>query len=95
MNEEMQPMPVNGVWELLELLENFKAIGCKWIFKTKKDLNGNIERFKARLVAKSFMQKDGNDFKETFLLVSTNDSFRIIVALIAHFDLELHQMVWR
>ena len=47
----------------------------------------------ARLVAKSFMQKDGNDFKETFLLVSTNDSFRIIVALVAHFDLELHQMV--
>ena len=95
MNEEMQPMPVNGVWELLELLENFKAIGCKWIFKTKKDLNGNIERFMARLVAKSFMQKDGNDFKETFLLVSTNDSFRIIMALVSHFDLELHQMVWR
>ena len=59
----------------------------------KKDLNGNIEIFKARLVEKGFMQKESVNFKETFSLVSTNDSFRIIVALVAHFDLELHQMV--
>ena len=52
----------------------------------------NIERFKARLMAKGFTQKKGVDFKEIFSLVSTKDSFRIIMALVAHFDLELHQM---
>ena len=57
MNEEMKSMLVNGVWELVELPENFKAISCKWVFKTNKDLNGNIERFKARLVTKGFTQK--------------------------------------
>ena len=55
MNKEMQSMLVNGVWKLVELLQNFKAIDCKQVFKTKNGLNGNIERFKARLVAKGFM----------------------------------------
>jgi len=59
-------MSVNGVWELVEFLENYKEIGCKWVFKTNKDSDGNIERFKAKLVVKGFIQKEGIDFKETF-----------------------------
>ncbi|XXG55025.1 hypothetical protein AAC387_Pa03g2762 [Persea americana] len=72
--------------------EGAKLIGCKWIFKTKRDSNGNVERYKARLVAKGFTQKEGIDFKETFSPVSSKDSFRTIMALVAHFDLELRQM---
>jgi len=44
------------------------------------------------LVAKGFTQKDDIDYKKTFSLVSKKDSFRIIMALVAHYDLELHQM---
>ena len=51
-----------------------------------------MERYKARLVAKGFTQKEDIDFKETFSPVSTKDSFRTIIALVAYFDLELHQM---
>jgi hypothetical protein len=69
-----------------------KAIGCKWIYKTKKDSNGNIDRYKARLVAKGFTQREGIDYHDTFSPVSKKDSFTIIMALVAHFDLELHQM---
>ena len=64
--------------------------GCKWVFKTKCDFRDNIERYKARLVAKGFTQKDDIDYKETFSLVSKKDSFRIIMTLVAHYDLELH-----
>ena len=92
MNEEMESMSVNKIRELVELLMNCKEIGCKWVFKTKKDSNGNIERFKARLVEKDFAQNECVNFKATFSPVSTKDSLRIIMALIAHFDLELHQM---
>ena len=69
-----------------------KPIGCKWIFKTKRDSKGNIERYKAHLVAKGFTQREGIDYNETFSSVSSKDSFRIIMALVAHFDLVLHQM---
>ncbi|RVW61719.1 Retrovirus-related Pol polyprotein from transposon TNT 1-94 [Vitis vinifera] len=92
MNEEYKSMQDNKVWELVPLPVGMKPIGCKWIFKTKRDSNGNVERYKTRLVAKGFTQKEGIDFKETFSPVSTKDSFRIIMALVAHYDLELHQM---
>ncbi|RVW43546.1 Retrovirus-related Pol polyprotein from transposon TNT 1-94 [Vitis vinifera] len=36
--------------------------------------------------------REGIDFTETFSPVSTKDSFRLVMALVAHFDLELHQM---
>ncbi|RDX76659.1 hypothetical protein CR513_43328, partial [Mucuna pruriens] len=62
------------------------------IFKTKKDSKDNIKRYKVRLVAKVFTQKKGIDYKETFSLISSKDSFRIVMTLVAHFDLELHQM---
>ena len=92
MNEEMKSMKENDVWDLVPLLKGAKPIGCKWIFKTKKDSKGNVERYKARLVAKGFTQKEGIDYKETFSRVCLKDSFRIIMALVAHFNLELHQM---
>ena len=44
----------NRVWDLVELPCGIKATGCKWVFKTKKDSRGNIERHKVRLVAKGF-----------------------------------------
>ena len=92
MNEEIKSMKDNDVWDLVPLPKGAKPIGCKWIFKTKRDSNGDVERYKARLVAKGFTQKEGIDYKETFSPVSSKDSFRIIMALVAHFDLELHQM---
>ncbi|KAG8498252.1 hypothetical protein CXB51_007407 [Gossypium anomalum] len=92
MKDEYKSMQDNKVWELVPLLEGAKPIGCKRIFKTKRDANGNVERYKARLVAKGYTQKEGIDFTETFSPVSSKDSFRIIMALVAHFDLELHQM---
>jgi hypothetical protein len=43
-------------------------------------------------MAKGFTQRDMIDYNETFSPVSCKDSFRIIMALVAHYDLELHQM---
>ena len=92
MKDEMKSMQDNDVWDIVKLPESVKPIGCKWIFKTKRDSKGNVERYKARLVAKGFTQKEDIDYKKTFSPVSSKDSFRTIMTLVAHYDLELHQM---
>ena len=92
MNEEMKSTHDNDLWDHVELPEGLKPIGCKWIFKTKRDSKGNKERYKACLVAKGFTQREGIDYNKTFSPVLLKDSFRFIMALVAYFDLKLHQM---
>ena len=69
-----------------------KIVGCKWVFKTKRDAKDKIERYKARLIVKEYKHRGGIDYKETFCLVSTKDSFHIMMALVTYIDLEHHQM---
>ncbi|GKV30830.1 hypothetical protein SLEP1_g39605 [Rubroshorea leprosula] len=52
MEEEMESLHKNKTWDLVQLPEGRKAIGCRWIYKLKKDSEGNIERYKARLMIK-------------------------------------------
>jgi Reverse transcriptase (RNA-dependent DNA polymerase) len=92
MDEEIKSMYDNKVWDIVPLPEGVKPISYKWIFNTKNDSECNVERYKAQLVVKAFTQKEDIDFTETFSSMSTKDSFRIIMALVSHFDLELHQM---
>ena len=92
MEDEMRSMSANHVWDLENIPKGAKTMGCKWVYKIKYDSNGNVEKYKARLVAKGFTQREGIDYNQTFSPVSCKDSFRIIMALVAHFDLELHQI---
>jgi len=53
---------------------------------------GNIERYKAKLVVKGFTQKEEIDYTKTSSHVSKKDFLHIILALVAHFNMKLHQM---
>ena len=77
MEDEMKSMSINDVWDLVEIPEGVKPVGCRWVYKTKHDSKGKIERFKARLVVKGFTQREGVDFNDTFSPVSKKDSLRI------------------
>ena len=92
MKSEMDSMSENQVWDLVDLPDGVKPIGCKWIFKLKTDKDGNISVFKARLVAKGFKQIHGIDYDETFSPVAMLKSIRIILAIAAFHDFEIWQM---
>ena len=92
MEEEMDSMKKNHVWDLVDLPAGRKAVGNKWILKIKRKADGSIERYKARLVAKGFTQVEGVDYDETFSPVVRFASVRLILAIVASMDLELFQM---
>ena len=65
------------------------AIGCKWVFKKKTDVDGNVQIHKGRLVAKGYGQVQGIDYDETYSLVAMLKSVRVILAIAAYFDYEI------
>jgi hypothetical protein len=52
MEEELKSISSNKVWDLVEIPDGVKPVGCKWVYKVKSDSKGNVDKFKARLVAK-------------------------------------------
>lgn len=92
MQTEMDSIYSNDVWDLVELPESRKPVGNKWVFKKKTKAGGSIERYKARLVAQGFSQKQGLDYDETFSPVIRFESFRNLVAVAVQKGLKLHQL---
>ena len=92
MENEIQSLHDNDVWELVELPRDRKSVGSRWVFKVKTNADGSIERCKARLVAKEYSQREGLDYDETFSPVVRSESVRSVIALAAMNGLRLHQM---
>ncbi|XP_068332865.1 uncharacterized mitochondrial protein AtMg00810-like [Pyrus communis] len=83
MQEEYDALKAQGTWKLVPLPPNREVIGSKWVYKIKRNSNGTISRYKARLVAQGFSQNEGLDYYETFSLVVRHTTVRIILALAA------------
>lgn len=90
--EEVKALVKNNTWEITPLPEGKKQVGCKWIFSTKYNADGSINRYKARLVAKGFTQSYGIDYEETFAPAAKLNSVRVILSVAANLDWPLHQL---
>ena len=92
MQKEYNSLMDYQTWDLVDLPPNANLVGCKWVFKTKRKADGQIDRFKARLVAQGFSQQHGVDYEETFAPVAKYKSIRTVLAIGNQLDLEIHQM---
>ena len=69
--------------------ERIRSIGCKWVFKKKTDMDGNVITYKSRRVAKDYKQSQGVDFDETFSSVVMLKSIRILLVIETYYNYEI------
>lgn len=91
MADEFDSLMKNNTWTLIEKPKNASVIDNKWVYKIKYKSNGEIERYKARLVVRGFTQQYGINYHETFSPVVKYPSIRAILAIAASKNMLLKQ----
>jgi len=92
MKEEMESLHKNQTLKLVELPEKKRAIECKWVYKKKAIYEKEGEKFKALLVAKHYSHKIRVDYDEIFSHIVRHTSIKIVLSLMAYFDMQLGQI---
>ena len=68
------------------------VINIKWVYKTKQDADGNVQKHKARMVARGFKHQPSIDFNETFAPVARMDTAKTVLAIVAKKKWHVYQM---
>ncbi len=93
--EEVDQLEKNKTWELVPMSEvkaEHKPLSGKWVFKVKRDVNGDIAQFKARWVVQGYLQQYGVDFDQTYAAIMKPMAFRVLFAIAAYYDFDIDQM---
>lgn len=92
MRREIEALEANNTWDLTTLPQGKNVIDSKWVYKIKFKLNGEVERYKARLVARGFTQKEGENFHETFAPVAKLVTLRMLLTIAVNNKWIIHQL---
>ena len=82
----------NQTWDLVDIPIDKTSIGVKWVYKTKLNKKGELEKHKARLVSKGYAQKYGIDYDETFAPLARMDTIRAVLAIATQNQWHVYQM---
>src|SRR5438045_4931011 len=89
--EEIASLQANNMWVEEKVPKGTNLVSTKWVFTVKLWVDGTVERFKARLVARGFSQVYGEDYTETFAPTVQMDTLQIFLAIVAAEDLKCCQ----
>ena len=92
MKEELSMIEKNKTWELIDRPQNKKVIGVKWVYRTKLNVDGSINKHKARLVVKGYAQVFGVDYSDTFAPITRLDTIRLLLAIAAQMNWRVYQL---
>jgi len=93
MDKELASHKENNTWEVTDRpTSHGHVVDCKWVYKLKLNPDGSVDKYKARLVARGFTQREGIDYEETFAPVLKFSTLRILIALATTMDLKMEQM---
>ena len=92
MDEEMKAIESNNTWSLVTRPLNHTPIGLKWVYTLKKDTKGAVVEYKATLVAKDYVQRQGVDHEEVFAPAAQLEIVRLLQAMAAQEDWKVHHM---
>jgi hypothetical protein len=90
--EELETLKAAGTWRLEDAPPRANIISSKWVLKAKKDVAGNVMRYKARLVTQGFSQIGGVDYNDTYALVAKLASTHAVIAMANRLGMEMHQI---
>ena len=90
--KEIMALEKTGTWIIPKLPLGKKVVSCKWVFTVKHKKNGSIERLKAKLATRGFIQSYGVDYQQTFSLVAKLNTIQMLLSLVANLDWPLLQL---
>src|SRR5262249_16954225 len=88
MEDEYSQLSSSKTWQMVDLPDGRKTVGCRWVYATKTNPDGSFQKAKARLVAQGFTQQPGMDYYEISSPVVKFDSLRTILAIANTHDWE-------
>ena len=80
MNDEITALKKNKTFEVVDKSIGRNIVGSKWVFKAKRNADGNLERYRARAIAQGFSPAPGFNFEDTFAPVIRDESHRLLHA---------------
>lgn len=90
-NEELEAHRINNTWSFVDN-KNQRTITSKWVFSVKRNQDGHVEKYKARLCARGFTQIKGLDYNEIFSPTTRYESIRILLSISAEFEWNIRQL---
>ena len=90
--DEYHSIMKNDVWEIVLRPEWKSMVTSRWLYKPKHAMDGSVEKYKARFVARGFSQVEGVDYDETFVLVACYTSIKALISIAAEMGWKIYQM---